>query len=73
MTNQKESKVWDKKEPIPCYHCMRPACAEDGDHHWYCFRCLMELFGDDIDEYESDDTLQVCPRQLEIQSEAFQW
>ena len=64
-------KKWNKKEPIPCYHCLMPACAEDGEHHWYCLRCFGELFGDDIDEYEADDSLQVCEEQLELQAKAY--
>lgn len=59
-------KSWNK-EPIPCYHCMMPACSEIGERRdWYCFSCIMNLFGDE--EEEVDDTLQVCPQQLEIQS-----
>ena len=67
MTNQlKSNKAWNKK-PIPCYHCENPSCSQIGeDKHWYCLRCIVELFGDD--DNEVDDTLQFCPTQLEIQS-----
>ena len=58
----------NRKEPIPCYHCMMPACAENGDHNWYCFRCFIQLFSDDIDEYDADESLKVCNYQLNLQS-----
>lgn len=49
---------------------MEPACAENGDGHWYCFRCFMNM-DIDLDEIEFDESLQVCEQQLEIQSEAY--
>ena len=54
-----------------CYNCGELACAENGDHHWYCFRCFMELFSDEIDECEIDNSLRVCSQELKLQASVY--
>lgn len=63
---------WNKKEPIPCYDCGMPSCSQVGnERRWYCFRCIANMDYDD--EPEIDNTLQVCHKQLEIQSKEFSY
>lgn len=57
-------KRWNKKEPIPCWDCMSPACAENGDGHWYCLNCFAQM---DWENVEYDETLEVCKEQLKKQ------
>ena len=65
---------WNKKKDLRlCHNCDSIACTQLGkERYWYCFRCAYDICADDIDDGEIDDTLQVCPEQLELQAEAFQ-
>lgn len=69
MTSTVRHIGWNK-EPIPCWDCSQPSCSQMGDGHWYCFRCLMNM-DVDLDEVEIDESLEHCPQQLELQSEAY--
>ncbi len=64
-------KSWNK-EPIPCWNCSEPSCAENGDHHWYCYNCFMNM-DIDLDDVEIDESLEYCPEQLKLQSEAISY
>lgn len=68
-----KSTEWNKeKEPKFCDDCGSKACAQADigrGIHWYCFACIMEN-SQDV-EYESDESLEVCQEQLQIQSEIY--